>query len=497
MKDNNKPTKVLKSECIKDVTVNIEKNNFSIDYFEENNLKRLSMYFDVIDEIVDTAFATCSSTDMKAFCKRRGIEYDEGDDVMVEEFMENDPTASGLIEALRNMAPTASIPPIIPKTKKSNKKNREVEEVIEANNLNCVPKPSEIKAYLDRHIVGQEEAKKIMSVAVYNHYKRLNYMEANPDAPEIQKSNILLLGPTGCGKTEIARALAKYLNVPFTIADATTLTQAGYVGEDVENVLKGLVQKTNGDVRAAERGIVFIDEIDKISRKGENTSITRDVSGEGVQQALLKIIEGTISKIPMDGIRKHPQGNNCEINTSNILFICSGAFDGLEEQIKKDREERRRNRGRIGFNTSTEEKETEELDNNIEHSDIVKYGLMPELVGRLPVLATVSALDEEALKSILTEPENAIIKQYQRLLEVDDVKLTFTKKAISAIAKMAIKKKIGARGLRSIIENTMNDIMFSYPDIENLKEINIGASTINKKEKPKYILKEKEEKKIV
>lgn len=487
-------TKTLKMECVKGIKPNMKNNNFSIDFFEEGALKRLSLKFDIIDEIMDKTFANCSSEDMKAFCNRNGLPYDDGDNILVSDFMGEEKQFEDVLKTIQSLSSmsTKEMPP------KQKKKASKKSETLSVDVKKEIPKPSEVKKYLDRHIIGQEEAKKIMSVAVCNHYKRLNYMENNPGAPEIQKSNILLLGPTGCGKTEIARALARYLNVPFTIADATTLTQAGYVGEDVENVLKGLVQKADGDFNLAERGIVFIDEIDKISRKGENTSITRDVSGEGVQQALLKIIEGTTSKIPMDGIRKHPQGDNRELNTSNILFICSGAFDGLEEQIKKSREERKRKTGRIGFNTSFEEVKKEEIDMNVEQSDIVKYGLMPELVGRLPIIATVSSLDEEALKNILTEPENAIIKQYQRLLAMDGVELKFTSKALVAIAKMAMKKKIGARGLRSIIENTMNEIMFAYPDIENLKEIIVGAETINKKEKPKYVVEDKkEEKKIV
>lgn len=318
-----------------------------------------------------------------------------------------------------------------------------------------LPKPSEIKAHLDQYVVGQEQAKQTLSVAVYNHYKRITY-QPKTDI-EIEKSNILMIGPTGSGKTYIAESLAKFMNVPFAIADATTLTEAGYVGEDVENILVTLFQNANGDINACERGIIYIDEIDKIARKGENLSITRDVSGEGVQQALLKIIEGNIINVPIAGGRKHPNGKVIPINTKNILFVCGGAFEGIERILKDNHNE-------IGFNAKTTAYANKQTEFYIEPRDLMKYGMMPEFIGRLPIITTLHSLDVNDLCDILTKPKNAITKQYKALLEMDNVTLDFTNEALIAIAEKAIKQKTGARGLRSIIERCMEPIMYHVPD---------------------------------
>lgn len=335
--------------------------------------------------------------------------------------------------------------------------------------------PSQIKAHLDQYVIGQDEAKRTLSVAVYNHYKRLR-QDKKSDV-EIQKSNILMIGSTGSGKTYLAQSLAKFLGVPFAIADATTLTEAGYVGDDVENILLTLLQNADFDNKLAEKGIIYIDEIDKISRKSDNMSISRDVSGEGVQQALLKIIEGTVSRVPISGGRKHPQGECVNIDTSNILFICGGAFEGLEKII-----EQRSNKGKsIGFGADVKSAyKTSTLDlSDVQQKDLVKYGLMPELIGRLPVITTLNPLSEADLVRILTEPKNALTKQYQELLAMDGVKLEFEDDALKKIAELAIKKEIGARGLRSIIESATKDIMFAIPDITDAKKVVVTSGVID------------------
>lgn len=357
--------------------------------------------------------------------------------------------------------------------KETNKKKDDIED-------KPIPKPHEIKAYLDQHIVGQDDAKKVLSVAVYNHYKRLKHnINSDKEDVEIQKSNILLVGPTGSGKTLLAQTLAKMLDVPFAVADATTLTEAGYVGDDVENILLRLYQNADYDAKKAEKGIIYIDEIDKIARKSENTSITRDVSGEGVQQALLKLIEGTLSNVPPQGGRKHPQQEVIQIDTKNILFIVGGAFVDLDKII----EHRVKDGNSIGFGNvaqtqAEKEQASSKLLKKLQPEDLLKFGLIPEFIGRVPVFAVLDALDEETLKMILTEPKNAVLKQYKKLLEMDDVELDFEPEAVDLIAKKAIKRKTGARALRSIVEELMLDVMYDIPSKHDIKKFTITKEMV-------------------
>ena len=364
----------------------------------------------------------------------------------------------------------------------------EDEESYTLNELDNIPNPKEIKKILDNYVIGQEEAKRTLAVAVYNHYKRIANNDEKEDDVEIQKSNVLLLGPTGCGKTLLASTLAKILKVPFAIADATTLTEAGYVGEDVENILLKLIQAADGDIEKAEKGIVYIDEIDKITRKSENPSITRDVSGEGVQQALLKIIEGTIASVPPQGGRKHPHQELLQINTENILFICGGAFEGLEKIIKE-----RTGKNAIGFGTTIQsEKEINkyEIFKELLPQDLLKFGLIPEFIGRLPIIATLKDLDREALVKILVEPKNSLVKQYKKLFEYDNVELEIEQEALEAIVDKAIERKTGARGLRSIIEEIMRDIMFEIPSNSNIEKCIITKQTVLEKKEPELVINE-------
>ena len=365
-----------------------------------------------------------------------------------------------------------------------------VEQIAESSSKEQIPKPTEIYSFLDEYVIGQDLAKKALSVAVYNHYKRIESPNKETDDTEIQKSNVLLLGPTGSGKTLLAQTLARILTVPFSIADATTLTEAGYVGEDVENILLSLIQSADFDIKRAEKGIIYIDEIDKITRKSDNPSITRDVSGEGVQQALLKILEGSTAQVPPQGGRKHPQQEYLQIDTTNILFIVGGAFDGLEEIIVN-----RLGESSVGFNAKVKNSSTNDIDvfGKVEPQDFIKYGLIPEFVGRLPIVTSVDELDEEALIEVLTKPKNALIKQFQKVLKLDNVELSFTAGALESIAQLAMNRKTGARGLRSILEDTLLDVMYEIPSRDDIKKIVINKETVIEKVPPKMVIEQEED----